>query len=213
MRKSWAVAATAALIAIAGTISAPSASAAGGTVNGCSGNAMVYLVPVGAPVRVDTSGCSYVRSESDPGSSITVSDAPVSFIDVTLGDASHYVDIITSGTYAMPTPPSPRVSTVDIILYTCADPTFAAWYTGPDGYWDPIFAAAVNHCDWVVPGGDAAASSTPSWSQAYGRQSDGEACESGWTASWAEWPNNGVGGPVCEREIYWDTANASWSTR
>ncbi len=32
----------------------------------------------------------------------------------------------------------------------------------------------------------------------------------GWSASWAQWINNGRGGPICTREIYFDANRAEW---
>lgn len=40
------------------------------------------------------------------------------------------------------------------------------------------------------------------WQQAYGLSSDSSTCESGWSPSWMQWPNQGQGGFVCERRIY-----------
>ena len=40
------------------------------------------------------------------------------------------------------------------------------------------------------------------WHQSVGRPSADAACPSGFTRSWAEWPNNGSGGFVCNRMIY-----------
>lgn len=41
------------------------------------------------------------------------------------------------------------------------------------------------------------------WYQSVGRASDSAPCDDGWSASWAQWPNDGAGGPVCNREIDW----------
>ena len=42
----------------------------------------------------------------------------------------------------------------------------------------------------------------PMWVQSYAKPTAGE-CESGWSPSWAQWPNDGRGGPVCNRYILW----------
>lgn len=52
----------------------------------------------------------------------------------------------------------------------------------------------------------------PSWFQAYGRTAD-ETCLDGWKPSWAQWPNSGSGGYVCEREEYWNTSTNGWAYR
>ncbi len=211
MRKVLVVAGTALLMALAGTISAPSASAfpaPPNTVDGCNGGlAVVYLVPNGVPVRVDTSACIYGGGylfEVGDTTSVVAPEVPVdpatpAFVDVTLGAASRYVDLHT-----------PQ----DIVIYSCDAPTAdglrPAAYEDDPSYWDPIFAAAVDHCDWAVPSTGGAA--PPSWFQAYGRHA-GEACAAGWAAGWAEWPNDGRGGPVCNRETYWDINSGAWSTR
>lgn len=53
--------------------------------------------------------------------------------------------------------------------------------------------------------------SAPSWFQAYARGAS-VACLTGWNPSWAQWPGDGAGGYVCNREIYM-TAAGSWSSR
>lgn len=52
----------------------------------------------------------------------------------------------------------------------------------------------------------------PSWYQAYARGVD-EACETGWRPSWAQWPNDGAGGFVCDREEYWNVSTNAWAFR
>ena len=39
------------------------------------------------------------------------------------------------------------------------------------------------------------------WYQSYGRVSADAVCEDGWYPSWAQWPNDGTGGWVCDREV------------
>ena len=40
------------------------------------------------------------------------------------------------------------------------------------------------------------------WHQSYGRDGSEASCRSGWKQGWAQWPNDGTGGFVCNREIY-----------
>jgi hypothetical protein len=40
------------------------------------------------------------------------------------------------------------------------------------------------------------------WHQSYARSSQAETCVIGFTPSWAEWPNGGDGGWVCDRASY-----------
>ena len=40
------------------------------------------------------------------------------------------------------------------------------------------------------------------WHQAYGRSTSESTCTEGWQPSWAQWPNDGSGGFVCNRQIY-----------
>lgn len=40
------------------------------------------------------------------------------------------------------------------------------------------------------------------WHQSTARASVDASCPSGWTPSWAQWPNDGAGGHVCNRQIY-----------
>ena len=197
MRKGLVVAGTALLMALASTIAAPSASAVSGTVPGCTPG--VYVVPNGAPVRIDTTGCSWIWTGGDGTSDVVVGDT---FIDVTLGASSVYQRFWTTG----PT---------DVLLYSCAAPIADGTRPAPlnDPSWVTLFAAAVDHCDWAVPSTPSVDGvAPPSWFQAYGLHA-GEACEAGWTAGWAEWPNDGRGGPVCNRETYFDSTSGAWSTR
>lgn len=57
------------------------------------------------------------------------------------------------------------------------------------------------------------AQAPPSWFQATGRRSMQEPCEPGWNPSWAQWMNDGSGGYVCMREIYWDIRTWNWAVR
>lgn len=41
----------------------------------------------------------------------------------------------------------------------------------------------------------------PMWFQSYARSSVSDACSTGWTPSWAEWPHGHTGGWTCDREI------------
>ena len=51
----------------------------------------------------------------------------------------------------------------------------------------------------------------PSWFQAYARGASVD-CLPGWNPSWAQWPGDGAGGYVCNREIYM-TPTGTWSSR
>jgi hypothetical protein len=51
----------------------------------------------------------------------------------------------------------------------------------------------------------------PSWFQSYARGAS-VSCLAGWNPSWAQWPGNGTGGYVCNREIYM-TPTGTWSSR
>ena len=53
----------------------------------------------------------------------------------------------------------------------------------------------------------------PSWFQSTGRMNSAEPCEPGWNSSWAQWMNGGLGGFVCNREIYFDIWTNGWAVR
>lgn len=53
----------------------------------------------------------------------------------------------------------------------------------------------------------------PPWYQSIGRNSAESECPSGWSGSWAQWPNGGLGGWVCNREIYYNPQTNSWLSR
>ena len=40
------------------------------------------------------------------------------------------------------------------------------------------------------------------WHQSHARHAPDAQCQEGWQASWAQWPNAGTGGFVCNRQIY-----------
>jgi YVTN family beta-propeller protein len=46
----------------------------------------------------------------------------------------------------------------------------------------------------------------PDWLKQVGRPSADAPCESGWSPSWAEWPNGGTGGFTCEQTLTWSHA-------
>jgi hypothetical protein len=41
----------------------------------------------------------------------------------------------------------------------------------------------------------------PPWVQGYARATAADTCQDGWSPSWELWPNGGVGGWVCTREV------------
>jgi hypothetical protein len=41
----------------------------------------------------------------------------------------------------------------------------------------------------------------PKWLQSYARAGSGQACADGWGPSYAQWPNEGTGGWVCDRSL------------
>ena len=53
----------------------------------------------------------------------------------------------------------------------------------------------------------------PDWHQSIGRTSADEKCPTGWSPSWAQWMNDGSGGFVCNRVIFWDSDRNVWSMR
>ncbi|MCX6432905.1 MAG: hypothetical protein NTX29_08970, partial [Actinobacteria bacterium] len=80
------------------------------------------------------------------------------------------------------------------------------------------FAASTNGGGNGVAGGSGQVTITigtadpaPSWFQAYARPASAS-CDPGWSSSWAQWPGDGAGGFVCNREIY-QTITGEWSSR
>jgi hypothetical protein len=63
----------------------------------------------------------------------------------------------------------------------------------------------------VTPPSDAGTSDSQQepWFLSVGRE--GETCPSGWSPSWAQWPNEGRGGPVCNSFLVYSDAQW-WST-
>ncbi len=50
----------------------------------------------------------------------------------------------------------------------------------------------------------------PTWFQAYSRSSANAPCQDGWYPSYAQWPNEGLGGWTCERRTYWSARVDGW---
>lgn len=90
----------------------------------------------------------------------------------------------------------------------------ATWGICPsvnDGY--PFLHAltATNPCAIVVE--DATPSPPPPpWRQAFARASD-DTCPTGWNPSWAQWPNDGTGGFVCQRTLVYNQSTGQWDVR
>ena len=57
---------------------------------------------------------------------------------------------------------------------------------------------------WAGPrtSGDVSESDKTLWQQSIGRISSDAACPTGYSASWAQWPNDNKGGWVCNRELF-----------
>lgn len=53
----------------------------------------------------------------------------------------------------------------------------------------------------------------PSWNQSIGRGSAESECPTGWSGSWEYWANGGLGGWVCNREIYYNPQTDRWLSR
>ena len=51
----------------------------------------------------------------------------------------------------------------------------------------------------------------PTWFQSYSRKSADATCQVGYSPSYAQWPNGGLGGWTCERRVYWDVHENDWS--
>jgi hypothetical protein len=50
----------------------------------------------------------------------------------------------------------------------------------------------------------------PPWMQSYGRSGKDAACLDGWNPSYAEWPNDGKGGWVCDRILAYRNSTGTW---
>lgn len=40
------------------------------------------------------------------------------------------------------------------------------------------------------------------WHQSYGREGEDSSCQNDWQPGWAQWPHDGMGGFVCNRQVY-----------
>ncbi len=55
----------------------------------------------------------------------------------------------------------------------------------------------------------ATGSTPPPWFQSHARINANDTCEAGWSSSWAQWPNGGSGGFVCNRVVAYDSASGT----
>lgn len=51
----------------------------------------------------------------------------------------------------------------------------------------------------------------PPWHQSYGRPGQEVGCVDSWHPSWAQWPNGGTGGFVCNRSLVYDRVTGTWA--
>ena len=170
-------------------------------INGCAEG--VYYVLPGSTHTVSYADCP------GTGPALYNSDIGGTPISSTTFDVT-----MRSGTYAntwtLGFTPSPDISwlgEVDQLYYVCGED----WMTVV-GAWGVEFGDFMANAPVTYLCSADASTPPPSWFQAYGLHA-GEACEAGWTAGWAEWPNDGRGGPVCNRETYFDIDSGVWSTR
>lgn len=59
-------------------------------------------------------------------------------------------------------------------------------------------------------GGSNAGANGPSWFQSYGRADSTDVCQPGWDPSYAAWANQGAGGWVCNRTVYYNPTRQAW---
>ncbi len=111
---------------------------------------------------------------------------------------------------------SPSLSTTDVITVTWG-PT-ALTRTGSSNLDDFAVSADLAGQGFIMVTPTVAGASAPSgaasgpdltvWHQSLGRATADEACPSGYSPSWAQWPNGHLGGWVCNRELHAYPSNA-----
>lgn len=136
--------------------------------------------------------------------SVTVSCVPpggTTTLTVTPGETITFLDSTIGQCVA-----EAFVGAVDIYSYDNGDANLQTVTINgdlaPGLYEDAVYYVgdAIYHYNLLVvaAGSDAG---IPAWVQAYGRASATDTCIAGWDPSWAQWPNNGTGGFVCQRSI------------
>jgi hypothetical protein len=164
----------------------------------CLGIFVIVFVAVwgaGSPVQAVTQNLIYDCYSSTP---VTLSVAP--------GD-------VLTFTSNCGTPPG--AASVNTALFTSYPTSFSSWpqtfvvspalAVGTYAAAFRMFGATSTTYTLVYASGSSAPAqmfSPPNWVQSHGRSRD-EACRSGWNPSWAQWPNAGQGGFVCDRILTW----------
>ena len=160
-----------------------------------AGIAALLLPAASAPARAATQNLTYDCYQNAP---VTLAVAP--------GDVLSFASNCGA---------APGARAVNASLFTSYPTTFSSWpqtfmvspglSQGTDAAAFEMYGASTTVYTLVYGASSpepAPASSPPDWVQAYGR-APGDACLTGWQPSWAQWPNDGGGGFVCERTISW----------
>ncbi len=79
-----------------------------------------------------------------------------------------------------------------------------AEFVGQSIVWDGLEAPTPNSASTSTP---------PPWLQSHGRLSASDTCEAGWSSSWAQWPNGGTGGFVCNRVLAYNSLSGTWTVQ
>ena len=88
-------------------------------------------------------------------------------------------------------------SLVEVATFTVTYPTSSAASSAPAPRIQQFEMPATGTCDEAQPEG-------LNW---------GGASSGGWGESWAEWANEGQGGPVCTRTLAYNNSTATWQVR
>jgi len=139
---------------------------------------------------------------------------------VTLTVAPGDVLVFLSNCGVAPSGP-PGATSVNAALFTSYPATFSGWpqtFVVSPSLTQGTYAAAFelfggSHTIYTlqygpIGGSSSSTQSLPDWMQAYGR-AQAESCRSGWSSSWARWPNAGSGGFVCNRTLTWQGVEVS----
>ena len=114
--------------------------------------------------------------------------------------------------------PAPGASGVDRTLFASAPADFSSTWPqvfvisptlAPSTYQNAFEMVSASHQVYALRI-FAQSGGIPDWHKSYGRPQNSE-CQTGWNPSWANWPNAGTGGYVCNQTLTWN--GSSWTVR
>jgi hypothetical protein len=191
------VAAGSCALVAAGLLTAPAAQAATTvTVNCAVNDTEAFTVSAGEQIIFDLNTSCQTALNSYSVTNTATLQAVVNRMAILTGTGGTAVANVTGSSYTVTYTAGPNAGT-DYMDISNTGATRSRGYRA---------LSTSNSYSMTLPGSPA------QWLQAYGRGS-AETCQTGWSPSWAEWPNGGTGGFVCVRSYIYNRATDVWDVR